>query len=77
MCIAHLFRVEGVPPSNRGQDARDTMVGRASLTVKRFLQLDSCFRRNDTYRASGIENPVCPIHQPPDISNCVILYPVF
>ena len=33
--MAGRTRVEGVPPSNRGQDARDTMVGCAWHTIHR------------------------------------------
>ena len=33
----HTIRVEGVPPSNRGQDARDTMVGCALHTIDQIV----------------------------------------
>jgi len=35
--IGDCLRVEGVPPSNRGQDARDTGMARIHLTVEKFV----------------------------------------
>ena len=45
-------RVEGVPPSNRGQDARDTGDGFASL-ARTFVTPDRSTWQRDDLRAPG------------------------